>query len=194
MPLRPIDRIAARLASREPRLSPEGSYTEEAAVAVCLRPAGGSAEILLVRRAEHPLDPWSGDAAFPGGRREPSDPSLSDTAIRETLEETGLDLNDGGVLLGRLDDVHPRVVSLPGLNVGSFAFSIPEGATASARSEIVAAHWIPIDELASPVRQASRVHRGTAGERVFPSVRYADLEIWGLTHRILSQLLELARA
>ncbi|MBI3449749.1 MAG: CoA pyrophosphatase [Acidobacteria bacterium] len=192
--MQPIDRIAARLAALEPRLSPPGSYTEEAAVAVCLRPAGASAEILLVRRAEHPLDPWSGDAAFPGGRRDPSDLSLSHTAVRETLEETGLDLNAGARLLGRLDDVHPRVVSLPSLNVSSFAFAIPEGATASARSEIVAAHWIPIGELVSPERQASRVHQGKAGERVFPSIRYGDLEIWGLTHRILSQLLDLARS
>src|SRR6267142_2560248 len=115
-----MEAIASRLARRNPVRSEPGSYDQEAAVAVCLRPGAGSLEALFIRRADHPGDPWSGDAAFPGGRREPADASLWETAMRETLEETGLDLRASGSLLGPLDDVHPRVVVLPNLNVTPF--------------------------------------------------------------------------
>ena len=64
----------------------------EAAVALLLKGEGRGLQILLVRRAIAPSDPWSGDMAFPGGRRHPEDRSLRETAIRETMEETGIDL------------------------------------------------------------------------------------------------------
>lgn len=47
-------------------------------------------EIILIERASHPHDPWSGHLAFPGGKKEAKDQNLLDTAIRETHEEIGL--------------------------------------------------------------------------------------------------------
>ena len=38
-------------------------------------------ELLLIRRAEHPLDPWSGHIALPGGRRDPGDPDRLATML-----------------------------------------------------------------------------------------------------------------
>jgi 8-oxo-dGTP pyrophosphatase MutT (NUDIX family) len=187
-----LDAIASRLARRAPLLSEPGTYDQEAAVAVCLRPGERSIEALFVRRAEHPDDPWSGDAAFPGGRRDPGDASLWETAIRETLEETGLDLRAAGTLLGPLDDVHPRVVVLPNLNITPFVVSVPAEAKAAARSEIVAVAWIPLADLAMPERAGLRIVERPSGRREFPTIHIADLEIWGLTHRILTQLLEIA--
>lgn len=189
-----LESIAARLARREPLLSEPQSYDQEAAVAVCLRPGGSSIEALFIRRAEHPADPWSGDAAFPGGRRDPGDASLWETAMRETLEETGLDLRRWGELLGRLDDVHPLVVALPNLNVTPFVARLPPDARAEARSEVVAVAWIPLSDLARGERKSRRVVSGPNGEREFPSICYEGFEIWGLTHRILTGLLEVSRA
>ena len=63
-----------------------------AAVAMLLRQTQAGPEVFFIRRAEHPRDPWSGHMAFPGGRQHAEDSSLLDTAIRETLEEVGLDL------------------------------------------------------------------------------------------------------
>ena len=59
----------------------------EAAVLVCLHDDA----VLLARRALHPEDPWSGHAALPGGRWEPGDTSLLETALREAREELGID-------------------------------------------------------------------------------------------------------
>ena len=55
-----------------------------AAVAVLVRGLGSSdPRVLLGRRRDDPRDPWSGHIAFPGGRREPSDRDLLDTAVRD---------------------------------------------------------------------------------------------------------------
>src|SRR5688572_15001632 len=100
-----LETIAARLAAlgNDPGVATE---TPAAAVAAILRevPGMSAAELFFIRRAEHPQDPWSGHIAFPGGRRDPGDPNLLATAMRETLEEVGIDLSRAK-LLGRLPDV-----------------------------------------------------------------------------------------
>jgi len=48
-----------------------------------------SPSVLLLRRAKNKNDPWSGQWAFPGGKREEGDVDLLDTSIRETQEECG---------------------------------------------------------------------------------------------------------
>src|SRR5258706_15931093 len=45
--------------------------SSRAAVALILRDGPQGIEVLFIRRAEHPQDPWSGQMAFPGGRAEP---------------------------------------------------------------------------------------------------------------------------
>jgi 8-oxo-dGTP diphosphatase len=61
-------------------------------------------DALFVKRKTSPADPWSGQIALPGGRFEPEDASLIDTAMREVIEEVGIDLRAQGRLLGTLDD------------------------------------------------------------------------------------------
>ena len=78
----------------------------QAAVSLVLRTAA-ELEVLLIKRAESERDPWSGHMALPGGRREPGDPDLAGTAIRETAEETGVELEARGWRLGRLAEVSP---------------------------------------------------------------------------------------
>ena len=50
----------------------------------------------------NPLDPWSGDLAFPGGKVENIDTTLHDVAARETMEEVGLLLPPES-LIGRME-------------------------------------------------------------------------------------------
>ncbi|KAA8497434.1 hypothetical protein FVE85_1163 [Porphyridium purpureum] len=60
-------------------------------------------EVLFIQRAARSDDPWSGHLALPGGKRDGGETDL-DTAIRETLEEVGLDLRANWQCCGRLND------------------------------------------------------------------------------------------
>jgi len=64
----------------------------EAAVAI-VRTRGPRRSILLMRRSERKEDSWSGHWSFPGGRRDPDDPDLLHTALRELKEECGVRLD-----------------------------------------------------------------------------------------------------
>ena len=91
------------LAGHRPEPVPAETH-QKAAVAVVLREGPRSAEVLLIERAHHPDDPWSGHMAFPGGRMEAGDDSTRTTAARETLEEVGVSLH-GAEYLGHVDEL-----------------------------------------------------------------------------------------
>ncbi len=90
-----------------------------AAVAVILHDGAAGLETLFIHRAVRAGDTWSGQIAFPGGRREPTDTDLLATAIRETMEEIGVDLS-AAERLGVLDDLYPRTPVLPPVVVRPF--------------------------------------------------------------------------
>ncbi len=61
-------------------------------------------DLILMRRTSRAEDKHSGEICFPGGVfDEEEDPSLRDTALRETQEELGIS-RDNIMLLGALDD------------------------------------------------------------------------------------------
>ena len=119
----------------------------EAAVALLIRP-GEELELLLIKRAEHETDPWSGHVALPGGRRDDADEDLLRTAMRETREEVGVPLSTDGQLIGRLDEVSPRHPRLPPIIIAPFIFAVPLDTTPIIDSrEVEAAIWVPFSAL-----------------------------------------------
>lgn len=178
--------------SRRPgrRDSPPG--VRRAAVALLLRPAGGELELLLIKRAVRAGDPWSGHMALPGGRRDPGDADDAATAVRETREEVGIDLDRTGHPLGSLDDVAPRS-GAPRIVVSPFVFGVPADTHATPNAEVEAALWIPLRELAHPDAATEHLLETVTGDpRRFPAIGARGHVVWGLTHRILSDLLEVA--
>lgn len=166
----------------------------EAAVALIVRPRP-ELDVLLIKRAVHERDPWSGQMALPGGRWEPSDPGLQQTAARETREETGVDLSTVGVPLGRLEDIEPANPRLPIERIRPFAYAVPPDTGATVAShELDSVHWVPIDLLLRPeTASTTRIHF-SGFSKTFPSYHVVGEHVWGLTHRILTRFLELYRS
>lgn len=190
-----VARLARRLGERTP-VEVETTGTERyAAIALALRPsAEGEPELLMIRRAEFEGDPWSGHIACPGGRMNPSDIDLAHTAMRETLEETGVDLERDGRILGPLDDVAPRTPSLPPLVIRPFVAVVSRDAVTTPSDEVAEAFWVPLSAfLHGPSWGRASVPIRGVGSREVEVFRYGQFVVWGLTHRALTQFLELVR-
>ena len=165
--------------------------TPQAAVALIVR-GNRELEVLLIKRADSERDPWSGHIALPGGRRDDDDGTLLLTAIRETMEEVGLDLERKARLLGRLDAVGPASPRLPPLMVTPFVFGITSEAEAYVASpEVAEVFWVPVCELSSPDSRSTVEIPLPGGPREFPCYRVAGQVIWGLTYRMIEQFLEI---
>src|SRR5207247_2386144 len=120
-----------------------------AAVALTLVEDTNGLEALFIRRAERADDPWSGQVALPGGHHEPGDRDLLATAIRETREETGVDLA-AAERLGALDDLYPRTPTLPPVVVRPFVFALERRVVLVPSDEVQRAFWLPLHRLTDP--------------------------------------------
>jgi 8-oxo-dGTP pyrophosphatase MutT (NUDIX family) len=186
-----ITRLLAELKSRS-ALEVDDSIARRAAVAILIRHGeSGEPEIFFIQRAEYQGDPWSGHIAFPGGREEPGDTSLLETAIRETFEETGIDLHTQSELVGVLDDLRPRTVRLPAVVVRPFVFLVSQVAEPLLSSEVAGAFWVPLSVLLDrSVWRDARVRAGDVEISRF-AFHHEGYVVWGITERILSGLLAL---
>lgn len=177
------------LADRPGAVAGAGLEVRRAAVALVLRPGDTGLELLFIRRADYPGDPWSGQVAFPGGRQEPHDASLRETALRETWEETRVDVARDGVVLGTLDELWPRTPVLPPIVVRPYVAIVTPAVRLELSDEVAAAFWAPLDLLRHPdaAFEATVVVRGE--EQRVPALRHADYTIWGMTERIFRDFL-----
>ena len=144
--------------------------------------------ILLIRRAERSGDPWSGHIALPGGRRDPADPDLVATAIRETQEELGIQLTREE-MAGSLDDVIPRTPVLPPIAVRPHVFILPAQPALIPNDEVASAQWVTIDYLLRPDTHHP-VRLEIAGQsRQVQAYQVENGIVWGMTERILTGLI-----
>ena len=154
----------------------------------------GEPALLFIQRASREGDPWSGDMAFPGGKMQVEDSEPREAAIRETLEETGLDLQEHGRLVARLSDrltrQHSRwrpMVVTPYLFAWHGAMAPPP--TAALSHEVEAAVWVPRRVLASPEYRAIRPFPTPFGTLKLPCCIYQGHCIWGLSFSLVNEYL-----
>ncbi|BCU70464.1 NUDIX hydrolase [Stygiolobus caldivivus] len=124
--------------------------------------------ILLIKRKQNPRDPWSGHVAFPGGRRENSE-SCYEAAMRECYEEVGIRPK----IVKELGTYFPN--NAPDMKVKAFLGCVErEFEPVIQKDEVDKAIWIRPQDL--EVNQES--------------FYYGDLKIWGMTYRILKDVIE----
>ena len=185
-----IIRLLRSLAERPGRAVEAARDVRRAAILLALRMrADGEPEVLMIKRADAEGDPWSGHIALPGGRMEPGDHDLAVTAVRETWEETGVDIARDGRLLGFLDDLMPRSPTLAPIVIRPYVALVRANVTMVASHEVAAAFWVPLSELRAPTAWGvGTVHVRGADRRV-SVFRHGEYTVWGLTERVLRQFL-----
>lgn len=189
-----IQQLRDRLTTPAEALAAIPTEHRRAAVALALRPGGAGPAVLLMQRAERRGDRWSGQISLPGGHEEPEDPTLVDTAIRETIEEVGVDLSAHGTLLGALDPLQARARGRRlATTISPIVFAEDTRTEITLGPEAADAFWFPLFEAASGVLDDTyRYERG--GERGdFPCWRWEERVVWGLTRNILADLIRRAR-
>ena len=152
-----------------------------AAVVVLLKKAGHDFQVLFVKRAESPKDTWSGQIALPGGKRDPKDFEIKTTAVRETLEETGIDLLMGCRFLGALE--HLRSVQKPEVKIVPFVVLQEREQEIRLNEELADYFWVPLKELAEQEKTVN------VENMEVPAYKVNNQMIWGLTYNIINNLL-----
>ena len=182
--------VQTALAARAPAQVTDAKASR-AAVAVILRDGAQGIEVLFIRRAEHPQDPWSGQMAFPGGRAEPGDADLRATAIRETREEIGVDLATAAEPLGGLDEVRAMARMRPmNLAITPFVFRLHRPFDPVLSDEVRSVHWLPLGELLGTARRSTMDYAHQGESMQFPCLRIDEVVIWGLTYRMFMSFQE----
>jgi 8-oxo-dGTP pyrophosphatase MutT (NUDIX family) len=183
-----IDQIREALSRHQPQLvEPEPGHSA-AAVALVLAGRRDDLSLCFIRRAEHPLDPWSGHMALPGGRWDPADPHPRAAAERETLEEVGLSIGDPH-WLGPLSDVPVRLGGGDDrrMVLSPFVYYLgEEHAPLVPNHEVAEAFWIPLGYLWDPGNAGHQEWEREGNRLLYPAIRFRGHSIWGLTFRVLT--------
>ncbi len=139
--------------------------------------------ILLTRRTER-LRTHAGQVAFPGGRKEPRDRDLAETALRETEEEIGLD-RKWIALAGRLD----RYQTVTGFLVTPFVGFVKAGFSLRIDPREVAETFeIPFTLITARRNFEIRSLIYEGQEREFYCLEHGGQVIWGATAGMLLNL------
>jgi 8-oxo-dGTP pyrophosphatase MutT (NUDIX family) len=114
-----LDELLRRVSNHTPRTLETDRRFPEAAVLVPIT-RSDEPELVLTLRASG-LSTHGGEVAFPGGRRDPEDPDLIFTALREAEEEIGLPPG----LVEVIGPLSP-LISLHGIKVTPYVGLIPD--------------------------------------------------------------------
>ena len=142
---------------------------------------------LLFTKRTDTVSTHKGQISFPGGRAEPHDATLLDTALRESHEEIGLAPSDVRVL-GTLDDT----VTLKAMRITPYVGLIPDPYPFVVQPDEVAYLLdVPVAEFLNPARL--RVEEMPHPDGVTRPVYFYTVGgelIWGATARIVKEWLD----
>lgn len=182
----------ALIRANQPKLREQNSLMQ-AAVAIILRDGEHGSEFLMMQRAFHENDPWSGQMSFPGGKIEADDVDAKAAAIRETHEEVGVDLREHE-FVGQLDDLYGlKVDGVYSVHVAAFVFKTQRELQLQGNHEVADMLWIPFAFLDDEINSYDYYHPLDESQRM-PAILLNEGKqqvLWGLSLRMLSMLHEM---
>ncbi|MFJ4029616.1 NUDIX hydrolase [Paenarthrobacter sp. NPDC089989] len=144
-------------------------------------------DVLLLERA-HTLDDHPGQVAFPGGSVDPEDETVVAAALREAVEETGLDV-DGVRVLGVIREL--------GLIRSNFRvtpvvawWDAPSPVRVVDYAESAQVFRVPVRDLLDPVNRVTATISRFGRTYTSPGFTVNGLLVWGFTGMVLSGLFD----
>ncbi|WP_404363540.1 NUDIX hydrolase [Marinobacter sp.] len=156
----------------------------EAGILVPVTENPAKPEIIFTLRSAN-MTTHRGQVSFPGGRRDPEDASLEQTALRETHEEIGLPPD-------RVELIAPlsQVVSRYGILVTPFVGIVPEAHPLRANpAEIESIFRVPVDFFLEDRRERTDALSFLNHTFYVPCYRWGKYQIWGLSAVVLVDFL-----
>jgi 8-oxo-dGTP pyrophosphatase MutT (NUDIX family) len=182
------DQMRARHTSGEDISFIHKGPPRQGGVALLLYQHQGSWFFPLMKRRQYP-GIHSGQISLPGGKKEPGDRSLSETALRESREELGLELNSGQIV-GSLSELYIIASHFNILPVVALMDDRPS--IKPDKREVEYTITASIDQLLQ-----HKVHRKELLVRGYSiSAPYFDIEnqvVWGATAMIINEFLTLVK-
>lgn len=175
---------AARNKWPAPTEEVDGMRLRSAAVLVPLVDHPDGMTVLFTQRTDS-LPAHAGQISFPGGGLQDGDRSPEDTALRETEEEIGV-ARTHIELVGRLKahDTRTGYRVLPVVGLLD-----PPLSTVADPSEVAAIFEVPLAFILDPANHRLETHPDGGADRQYRAVPYGEHYIWGLTARVLFDLL-----
>jgi len=137
--------------------------------------------VVMTEKPKH-LKIHAGEISFPGGKFDPTDSDLLDTALRETREEIGLKISKNQVI-GQLD---PVVTLNSGFTILPFVCTIDNVEKLSPNSEVKKVFHIPLEPfLKTMANDPDPTHNQIQEMYTF---EYNHNIVWGASARILKQI------
>ncbi len=150
------------------------------------RGTAGDTRVLLIQRAAE-MRSHAGQPAFPGGAIDDTDTDAAAAAVREAVEETGLD--PAGVEV---------FATLPDLDVPVSGFTVtpvlawwrePSPVAPADLNEVASVHLVRVADLADPANRLTVRHWSG---RMSPAFDVDGIRVWGFTAFVLDRVLSLA--
>jgi 8-oxo-dGTP pyrophosphatase MutT (NUDIX family) len=157
----------------------------EAAVLVLFGEGERGPDVLLQQRSDD-LRHHAGQPAFPGGGIDPTDAGPVEAALREAVEEVGLDPSGVEVLT-----TLPELWLPPSGNLVTPVLAwwrVPSRVGAVDPVEVSAVARVPIADLADPANRVMVKHPMGYSS---PAFKVAGMLVWGFTAGVLDRLLRL---
>ena len=173
------------VAAHQPRALARGARMQ-AAVLIAFTPHAGDPRVIFTVRS-HDVEHHKGEISFPGGAHDADDPDLVWTALREAHEEVGI------------DPAHVRIVgemspwpSISGFHVTPYVGTLDRAPYQYTPSplEVAEVLEVPLAHLLDLANREDEI--GERNGQHFATYRYHwnGHEIWGLTARMLHDLLQ----
>ena len=161
--------------------------------AVCMiimdRPDLGPS-LLMIERASHEGDPWSGQMAFPGGKHDIDDPYITATALRELEEELSISAQTLQ-RFGRLSDIlaRPYQPMQKPMVISPILFESSAEIEPQPNEEVADVLWVPLQHFLPKENRQSMTWQKNSLPLDLPCYFYREKRIWGLSLLMIDELI-----